>query len=158
MLIVASSLCGGAAWGWLADAALSWMSDLGCSAPSRPEIFARINELAARAAGNLDLRPHFQGERHDTALRGAISGIDLWNFDLGNVARSLARAVVANLKSMLPDRVLAGREKIVGSGNALQRNSALRAAAEEVFSLPLEMTQAREEAATGAALQARSLL
>jgi len=158
MLIVASSLCGGAAWAWLADAAISWMRDLGGSAPSRAEVFTRLNELAGRAAGNLDIRPHFQGERHDAAPRAAIRGIDLGNFDLGNVARSLARAIVANLKSMLPDRVLAGRERIVGSGNALRRNPALRAAAQEVFNLPLEMTQAREEAATGAAFQARSLL
>ncbi len=158
MLIVASSLCGGAAWSWLADAALSWMRDLGCSAPSRAEVFARLNELAGRAAGNLDFRPRFQGERHDTALRAAIRGIDLRNFDLGNVARSLARGIIANLKSMLPDRVLAGRERIVGSGNALRRNPALGAAAEEVFALPLKMTEAKEEAAVGAALQARSLL
>ena len=158
MLIVAASLCGGAAWAWLADVALSWMRDLGCPAPSRAEVLARLNDLAARAAGNLDFRPHFQGERHDTSLRAAIRGIDLRNFDLGNVARSLARAIVANLKSMLPGRVLAGRERIVGSGNALRLNPALAAAAEEVFALPLRMTEAEEEAAAGAALHARALL
>ncbi len=158
MLIVASSLCGGAAWAWLAEAALSWMRDLGCSQISPADVFTRLNELAGRAAGNLNILPHFQGERHDTALRAAIRGIDLGNFDLGNVARSLARAIVANLKSMLPDRVLAGRERVVGSGNALRRNPALAAAAEEVFALPLKMTEVTEEAATGAALQARALL
>jgi len=158
MLIVASSLSGGSAWAWLADTVMSWMRDMGCSSPSRTEVFTSLNELASRSAGDLDVRTCFQGERHDVDLRGGIGGIDLQNFELGNVARSLARGIVANLRNMLPDHVLVGRERIVGSGNALRLNPALQAAAEEVLELPLEMTNVAEEAATGAALLARGLL
>ena len=157
-LIVAASLCGGAAWAWLADAAVAWTTDLTGQPPRRENVFARLNELGAEAGDELTVRPHFLGERWDASLRGVIEGIDRQNFRLGAVARALARGIVENLKRMMPERVLEGRERVVGSGNALHRNPLLQQIARDVFDLPLTMADDQEEAATGAALLARSLL
>ena len=169
MLVVAASLCGGAAWAWLADTVISWQSDLGFPPMSRDEVFGRLNDLALRTGQNsgqsiakpqaeLRVAPHFLGERYDASLRASISGIDLRNFDLGGLARALARGIIRNLKDMLPPQVLEGRQRIVGSGNALRRNAVLRQMVVEVFCLPLEMAEGLEEAATGAALNAAGLL
>jgi sedoheptulokinase len=101
--------------------------------------------------------PHFLGERATPELRAAITGIDLANFRLGPLARALAWSIAGNLKSMLPAFAWAGRRSVAASGNALRRNPLLRVAAEEVFGLPLRLTEAGEEAAVGAALLAAGL-
>jgi sedoheptulokinase len=158
MLVVAASLCGGAAWAWLADAVIRWFEDFAAPAPPRDQVFQRLNQLGAQAKGTLELSPHFLGERYDESLRGGIRGIGLGNFDLGNLARATARGIVGNLKAMLPAHALTGRRRVVGSGNALRRNPLLRAMAEEVFGLPLKLSDSQEEAATGAAINAMGLV
>jgi sedoheptulokinase len=155
--VVAASLCGGAAWAWLAEAAGSWMSDLGAAAPTREEMFAKLNALGLAAEEGLVVQPHFLGERYAPHLRGAIEGLDLRNFRLGNVARGLAQGILVNLREMLPAWALAGRTRLVGSGNALRRNLLLQRMAAETFGLPLVLTEGREEAALGAAILAAAM-
>jgi sedoheptulokinase len=99
--------------------------------------------------------PHFLGERHAPALRGTIARLGPDALSLGSLARGLAHGIAANLRDMLPPQVLAGRRQLVGSGNALRRNALLRVMVEEVFGLPLVMSNSREEAALGAALHAQ---
>lgn len=77
------------------------------------------------------------------------------NFTIGNLARALARGILVNLKEMLPQSVLRDRARVVGSGNALRRSRLLQALTQEVFDLPLLLTEGREEAAVGAALNAQ---
>ena len=153
-LVVASSLCGGSAWNWLAETVEKWMGDLDVDPPSRDAIFERLNHLGAHAAGGLTIVPQFLGERYDESLRGSISGIDLQNFDLGRISRGLARGIIANLAGMFPASTLRDRTGIVGSGNALRRNHLLREMAVEVLGLPIRICDRREEAACGAALLA----
>ena len=150
--VVAASLCGGAAWAWLADAANSWTRELGLEPLPRNRVFERLNELGLAATGEIAVRPHFLGERHDPRLRGSIERLDLSGFDLGRLARGLARGILGNLRQMLPPWALHGRARIVGSGNALRRNPLLQRTAEEAFGLPLRLTEGREEAALGAAI------
>jgi len=150
--VVAASLCGGAAWAWLADAAESWTRDLGLEPLPRERVFERLNELGLAASGEVTVRPHFLGERHDPRLRGSIEGLDLAGLGLGRLARGLARGILVNLREMLPPWALKGRARIVGSGNALRRNPLLQRMAEDVFGLPLQLTEGREEAALGAAI------
>jgi sedoheptulokinase len=112
--------------------------------------------LAAR--GEPIIEPSFAGERHCPAKRGVIHSLSLNNFSLGQLARGLARGIVQNLHSMLPADVLQGRDALVGSGNALRRNPLLQAMAQEVFGLELKLSAGIEEAAVGAALNARSAM
>ena len=154
--LVAASLCGGSAWTWLADAVESWLKDAGLPSPRRDELFDRLSALGLEAAGGPIVRPNFMGERHAPALRGSIEGIDLHNFSLGPLARGLARGIVANLSEMLPPEAFKGRSSVVGSGNALRKTPLLRAV-EEVMGLPLRLSESREEAAAGAAINAAHL-
>jgi sedoheptulokinase len=120
-------------------------------------MFAKLNALGLAAEEDLVVQPHFLGERHAPHLRGSIEGLDLKNFRLGNVARGLAQGILVNLRQMLPAWALAGRERIVGSGNALRRNPLLQRMAAETFGLPLALTEGREEAALGAAILAAAM-
>jgi sedoheptulokinase len=150
---VAASLCGGSAWQWLAQTVDHWQAELGLPPVALDDLYVRLNELGARAAGapGLSVHPHFLGERHDPNRRGSIEGISLDNFSLGGLAAALARGICANLRDMLPAPLRAGRTRLVASGNALDRNPLLRRAAEEVFGMPLLMNAPREAAAVGAA-------
>ncbi|HUW82628.1 MAG TPA: FGGY family carbohydrate kinase [Phycisphaerae bacterium] len=157
LAIVAASLSGGVAWAWLARTVLRWQQDLGQPAIDGSAVYARLNELGAQADDGLLFEPLFAGERHAPTRRATISSIDLDNFGLGSVARALARGIVRNLKSMLPPEAFAERREVVGSGNALRRNSLLAQMVTEEFELPLRLRSDREEAAVGAALNAAGL-
>ncbi|MHB0939038.1 MAG: sedoheptulokinase [Armatimonadota bacterium] len=157
-LLTAASLCGGAAWAWLAEAVKAWLRDLGLPCLADDALYAKLNELGLSAETELTVSPHFLGERHAPALRGCIDGIDLRNFTLGPLARGLARGILTNLREMLPSDACAGRTTLLGSGNALRRNPLLQRLAEETFGLPLVLTEGQEEAATGAAINALRLI
>jgi len=151
-LVTAASLCGGAAWAWLAEAVQAWLRDLSLPYLADDPLYEKLNEVGLAATDELTVHPAFLGERHDSTLRGRIEGIDLRNFTLGPLARGLARGILTNLRDMLPAAAYAGRTRLLGSGNALRRNPLLQRLAEEVFDLPLVLTEGREEAATGAAV------
>jgi len=149
---VAASLCGGAAWAWLARAVAEWTRALGLSPPALSTVYERLNAVGLAATEEIEVHPHFLGERYDAALRGSLEGLRLDNFTLGAVARGLARGIARTLQEMLPAALYRDRRRLVGSGNALRLNPLLRQMAEEVFRLPLVLREGREEAATGAAM------
>jgi len=152
--VVAASLCGGAAWAWLAESLASWLRDLDIDPPPPEVLLDKLNTLGLEASGELVVHPHFLGERHDPARTGSVEGITLTNGSLGALARGLARSIVLNLRSMLPPEALIHRTGIIGSGNALRRTPLLQQMTEAVFGLPLTLQEGQEEAATGAALLA----
>jgi sedoheptulokinase len=155
-LATAAPLCGGSAWAWLARTVNSWQRELGLPEVAEEILYAKLNALGLAAADGPQVAPHFAGERHDPALRGSITNIGGEELPLGQLARGLARGLVANLRDMLPPRVLVGRTRLVGSGNALRRNRLLQVMAEETFALPLVMSAGGEEAALGATRNARA--
>ncbi len=158
LLAVAAPLCGGQAFAWLIHSVMEWMKSLGVEAPSESGLYSRIDALAMRSAGSLlKLKPNFLGERHSPGLRGEISQISLDNFTLGNMAASLAEGMMLNMRSMMPDWVFEGRERILASGNAIRRLEILKVKARDVFKVPLELPDSKEEAACGAALIASRL-
>ena len=155
--LVAASLCGGSAWAWLAETVGSWLRELDREALAPDALYARLNALGQAAPDGPTVHPHFLGERHAPGLTGAIDGLTPDALSLGTLARALARGIVANLRDMLPAGALRGRQRLVGSGNALRRNALLRDMAEQVFGLPLALSEGAEEAARGAALNAAPL-
>jgi len=156
--VVASSLCGGSAWSWLVDTVEKWLQDLNFTSPPRDKLYEHLNNLGLGATDTLEVHPYFLAERYDASLSGSIHGIGLSNFDLGTLSRSLARGIIENLKNMLPDYALQQRRRVVGSGNALRRTPLLQLMVGDVFNLPLNIEDLREEAACGAALNAVALL
>ena len=153
-VVVAASLCGGSAWSWLAESVERWLADLNLNPPPRDRLYERLNELGAKAVRELAVKPHFLGERYDSSLRGSVSGIDMANFDLGQLAHGLAGGIIENLRDMLPEFAMAGRSGVVCSGNALRQNPLLQQAAGEVLGMPVRLSGLQEEAACGAALNA----
>ncbi|NLH16618.1 MAG: hypothetical protein GX455_08570 [Phycisphaerae bacterium] len=150
-LAVAALLCGGAAWNWLAETALQWMSDLGVPPVNTTDLFARLNRMGLLSRSQVRVHPHFLGERFDPELRGRIDGLNLHPLDLGSLARGVAIGIADALRIMMPSHILKKRRLIVASGNALRRNPLLVKAAEEVFGLPVIVSSMTEEAACGAA-------
>lgn len=156
--LVAAPMAGGAAWLWLADTAAAWARGLGCEPPPREAVLARLDELGLAAADRLSFASHLAGERHDPALRAALSGLALDSGGLGEVARAVARGIAASARDLLPAAARAGRVRVIASGNALRRSRLLRAMAEAELGLPLVLVERGEEAATGAALVAQRLV
>ncbi len=155
---VACALCGGAAWRWLAETAQAWMSDLGVEPLPLDRVYERLNELGLTAETSLKMDTSLAGERHEPGRRGCLRGIGPEPMRLGSVARALARGVVRNLREMLPAEYFAGRQRVIASGNALRRNPLLQTAAAEVLGVPVILSPSVEEAACGAAMNARALL
>ena len=157
-VLVAAPLCGGAAWLWLAERAISWIEDLGLPAPTLDEALGRLDRLGLAADDRLVMRPHLAGERHDPRLTGSLSGLTLDNGRIGEIARALARGIAATAREMLPAAAWHGRIRLMASGNALRRSALLRTMAEAELGLPLVLREPCEEAAIGAALVARALI
>lgn len=153
-LIVAAPLCGGAAWRWLAQRAAAWVGDLTGAAPELETIYARLDGLGMAADDALTFAPHLAGERHDATLSGSLGGLRLDNGSLGQLARAVARGIVANACKLLPAAARHGRTRVVASGNALRRSELLRTMAVQELGLPLLLGDWQEEAATGAAMVA----
>jgi sedoheptulokinase len=153
-LIVAAPLCGGAAWRWLAETAATWISDLGRPAPPLDVMYARLDELGLAADDALTFAPHLLGERHDGALTGTLTGLRLGNGSLGQIARAVARGISNNALNLMPVAALAGKTRVVASGNALRRSTLLRVMTENVLGMPVLVSERSEEAACGAAMTA----
>lgn len=152
-LAVGAALLGGGAFRWFLESVSQILKELEISPPERETLYAKLNALALKGdSRELSFAPHFSGERFDPFLRGSIQGINTSNFSLSNIGASLSLGIIENLKSMLPQQFFDGRKRVVGSGNGLRKLSVMREKVEEVFNLPLVLSEEREEAAVGAAI------
>jgi len=153
---VCASLCGGKAAEWLCETLINWCRELGGGALDSREVYRKLNDLGLASIddSSLEVESNFMGERHSPTKRGAVKNIDLNNFTIGNLYAGLVRDVVENLKEMMPDSFLAGRTRIVGSGNGIRKVPLVQKTIERVFGLPLHIKEGVEEAACGAAIHA----
>lgn len=152
-LAVGATLCGGRAYQQVAE----FLEDcaLLCGVAAPDDLYDRMNRAAMGWQGDaLTVRPTFSGTRNDPAIRGAITGISRENLSCGALLRGTVEGIIRELHSLYTSlgRARPPMERLIGSGNALRRNPALRQAAERAFGLPLEIPLHREEAAFGAAL------
>lgn len=164
VLVVAAALVGGEAMGWLVNTLRRWCQDIGLEPPDDETLFARVNELgidglqSRTAPGGLEAVTSFRGERNNPALDGAITGINMENFSLGNLSVALCRSMLQNVRDMMPEELLAERKRLVCSGNGIRQSPLIRKLAVEEFGLPITLPAHREEAATGVALLAADRL
>lgn len=134
----------------------SWIKDLGIndSLPSTDEIYQRILDCAdKKGSTSLNVVPTLWGERHIPDQRGQVSNITSDNISLGDVGVALCRGLMENVKEMMSREFLHfhGMQRIVGTGSALIRNQVLQKQVEQVFGLPLVLSE-NADASTGAAL------
>jgi sedoheptulokinase len=153
-LVTVASLAGGAAYAALRDFFASVIALAGGRVGS--DLFERMNAGAAGApSGSMGVTtsPCFNGSRGGGAERASVGGLDLGNFTAGNLCRSMLEGMVDELVEPYR-RASTGHRAVVGAGNALRRNAALRTVVEERLGLPLRMSPFEEEAAMGAAFLA----
>ncbi len=97
----------------------------------------------------------FTGSRERPDARGEFSGITPGNFTPAAMSLAVFRSMASELAKSYRSAVELGagtRDQIVGSGNGLRLNAALRRCLEEAFVGPISIGKVREEAAVGAAL------
>lgn len=99
----------------------------------------------------------FDGTRFAPSERGHIENISLSNFTPENLIVGFLKGISRELHDFyqrLPENIRHEKDVIVGSGNALKRNSLLCQAFEELFGCKLSFSLYQEEAAFGACLSA----
>jgi sedoheptulokinase len=159
VLVVGATLCAGRAYALLEGFFHAVLEAFRASAGG--PLYDRMNELASGpvdpTAGGLRVDTRFNGTREDARITGAVQGIRLHNL----TPATLTRGFVAGIAEELHGRYEAlARERdapvrsLVGSGNGLRLNPALREEVERRFALRVRLPRLREEAALGAALAA----
>lgn len=160
MLLVGSSLCGGRAYALLHRFFLDCARMAGCEADS---LYAQMNEAALRVIGEPSLRvdTRFCGSRSNPQERGSIGNIGEENFDAPHLTAGVLWGMTDELWAFYDEMSAACARParvLVGSGNGVRKNPALRRVLQERFGMELRVPEQDEEAACGAALSAVSAL
>ncbi|MDQ2695484.1 MAG: FGGY family carbohydrate kinase [Pseudomonadota bacterium] len=156
-LLVGATLCAGRAYalleGFFRDVCRTFTG-------GGPEsVYDIMAQLFARPLAGEALRvdTRFLGTRARPDGRGAIAGIGLDNFTPQHLVAGFLEGIAGELHDLfdlLPPAVSGGKTQLVGAGNGLRRNAALRGVCARRFGLPLRLPVHQEEAAYGAALSA----
>jgi len=159
-LIVGATLSGGKSLAMLADFFRGVVEQLGGTPPG--DIYERINKLVLETeespeGPSVDTR--FAGVRDsDSPAGGRIEGITLTNFTPARLAAGFIQGVANELHALyerLPAAVRQNHPVLVGSGNSIRNNPAMRVLLSRTFgSERLLVPTHPEEAAFGAALLA----
>lgn len=140
-ILVGASLCGGRAYAMLEQA----------------EDF--LEKYGKEAVWKVDTA--FSGTRSDPSRRGMITGIGVENFHPGALTAGVICGILDELHEQYEQMCkLTGKKatRLAGSGNGIRRNPLMRKLAEEMFGMPMYVSEYEEEAACGAALCAGKVL
>lgn len=157
-LLVGAPLCGGRALSLLRDFFAATVRFAGGQPPDDLfERMARIDPEALPDGTPLEVDARFNGTRAEPGLRGTIRNLGAANFTPAHFVAAFESAVVAELHDLYA-KIPAARRRtvrcIVGSGNAVRLNPAIRAILRRTFGVRVVVPEHREEAARGAALAA----
>ena len=109
------------------------------------------------AAGRLAVDTRFNGTRADPALRGSITGIGPETFTPEHLIVGLREGIADELLGFLelfPAGLRQAATQLVGSGNGIRLNPALRSIFESRLGMKMRVPAHREETSFGAALLA----
>lgn len=153
-LLVGASLCGGRAYALLEKFFRETASMLGIECA---RAYDAMDALAAKEeplADPVTVTPLFSGTRKDPSLRGTIAGLSTENFTPRHLITGMMEGMARELYDMYTAYLASGGapSTLYGSGNGLRVNPYLQKCFEKLFDLPLCLSSAKEEAATGAAL------
>lgn len=176
-LLVAASLGGGRTYALLERFFRRTLSLFGASTENEPghgeareqaygsgrDLFERMNEVAQaylRREG-MDqcpsVEPYFYGMRSRPELLGSITRLCESNFTPEHLLIGWLHGIATELHRYYEELPAALRSRVcrlVGAGNGIRRNEALRTVLEWRFGMPVEVTPFPEEAAVGAAVYA----
>lgn len=155
-LLVGASLCGGRAYALLENFFRETARMLGVDCD---RAYDAMDALAAQEDPITDpitVTPLFSGTRKNPALRGKIEGLSTENFTPRHLITGVMQGMARELYEMYDAYLASGGKPstLYGSGNGLRVNPYLQKCFKELFKLPIVLSSAREEAATGCALYA----
>ncbi len=153
-LACAPTLAGGEAYNIMADFFRDVLRVFTNSYLPSLDIFRIMDELALSSnSEGIAIDPIFQGSKfRDDADRASVANLTKLNFKAGPFIRALVEGMVEEIAAPYYLRGEYEHTGLVGGGNALRPNSALRQVAEERFNLPLRVSKNESEAAVGAAM------
>lgn len=150
-LVCGSALCGGKAYAILEQFFSAYVG-------TGESQYETMNCLAQKAYGQkkaLKVCTQFCGMRKDPALQGAILEITENNFTPEQLILGVLQGMAEELKQYFDTMHLEHVTHLAASGNAIQKNPVLPLVLQDLFGLPVTLTEQKEEAAIGAALYTR---
>lgn len=160
-IVSGSSLCGGRAYalleGFLRSCAA--LSGRECEPGSLYAVMNALAEKALESENDLRFTPLFCGTRQRPELRASMEGANAQNFNAAHLCGAFVEGMARELCDVYAQMRAAGAPAprlLVGSGNAIRRNPALKKAFERAFQMEMRIPAHQEEAAYGAALFAVS--
>lgn len=154
-ILVGSSLCGGRAYALLEEFARSFAALSGYGGGA---LYEEMNRAGMEALERKDLPrvdTRFCGTRRQSDLRASICGLSPENFNAPSLIAGTLLGMAKELHDLYALMLVAGAapaRELIGSGNGICKNPALRLAFERTFGMPVHIPAHREEAAYGAAL------
>ncbi|KUF81271.1 Sedoheptulokinase [Phytophthora nicotianae] len=118
-------------------------------------MYARLISLGGtKLDTDLKFSPTLYGEWASPDVRGSIEQLRISNWSLGDISASICRGLVDNIFSMVPDDLRTDllQQPMIGTGNALVRNSLLRHFLGQKLAHPSQLSiQSTADAAVGVA-------
>ena len=155
-LLVGASLCGGRAYALLEGFFRETAKMLGVDCARAYDAMDALAALDEPITDPITVTPLFSGTRKNPAERGKIEGISTENFTPRHLITGMMQGMARELYDMYEAYLASGGKPstLYGSGNGLRVNDYLQKCFKELFKLPIVLSAAREEAATGCALYA----
>ncbi len=149
MIMAGSSLCGGRAYALLEQFFRQTAAMAGCPAES---LYGAMADAAdTRRDTDLEFCTLFCGTREEPERRAAVTGLSPENFTPADLICGCLRGIGSELLDLYR---AGGRActRLVGTGNGIRKNPALRRTLEALFGMEMQTPRFCEEAAAGAAL------
>ena len=150
-LICGSALCGGKAYAILETFFSAYVGN----GEQQYETMNRLAQKAYEQKSALNVKTQFSGTRKDPELKGSILDITENNFTPEQLILGVLQGMAEELKQYFDAMQLDHVTQLAASGNAMQKNPVLPLVLQDLFGLPVTLTENKEEAAIGAALYTR---
>ncbi len=158
-MLVGAALCGGQSIVLLKTFFEKTLALFNAPIPEERAFYRNLATVSDQALADnlLQVDTQFAGTRSDPALRGRISNISMSNLTPEHLIAGFLKGIATELSGFyhrLPEPIRREKTMLVGAGNALKKNLALRQAFESQFGAELYLSAHEEEAAYGACLMA----
>lgn len=156
---VAGSLSGGNIFAWFIKQCQEWSRQLIVDPTTEhlteEAMYAQLIALGrTKLDTDLEFSPTLYGEWAAPTAKGSIEQLKTSNWSLGDISAAICRGLIDNIFSMVPDDLRDDllRHPMIGTGQALVRNSLLRYFVEQKLMQPTQLSvQNTADAAVGVA-------
>lgn len=129
----------------------------------RPLLYGGRKNMQEETTGDSGAKETIRkdGWKEAAAAASGIFGLKEDNFHASDLVRGFVSGMAEELYELyleFPDELRSGKTGIVASGNGIRKNPLLKEEVEKIYRLPVSFTDRKEEAATGAAVIAETLV